>query len=359
MYLDHYGLQKKPFDITSNPDFLWLGPKHQEALSTLENGIMESRGLVLLTGEVGTGKTTLINAFSKINNVATIIVTIPDPDLDTIDFYNFLGDEFELDRKFTSREDFIYHFKGFLLRAYATYTKVLIIIDEAQRLNSVLLEEIRHLSAIKIAGRRLLKIFFVGQTEFNDILMDEENAAVREEIVAGYHIEPITLDETHRYLSHRIQVAGAENSIFDDQAIKRIHTLSQGFPRLINIICDHALLNGYVKGIHQIDLNVITSLENCYELPIGILKPPEQASHAIPDWNVEPEEFTIIENKSKAIWVWIIVLALVLFGTSGYLLSQANPDASMSRSVISKVDWFKEQAITIYHHLARKSEPNR
>ena len=359
MYLNHYGLQKKPFDITSNPDFLWLGPKHQEAFTTLENGIMESRGLVLLTGEVGTGKTTLINAFSKINNVATIIVTIPDPDLDTIDFYNFLGGEFELDRKFSGREDFIQHFKGFLLRAYATYTKVLIIIDEAQRLHSDLLEEIRHLSAIKLAGRRLLKIFFVGQTEFNDILMGEENTAVREEIVAGYHIEPLKPDETHRYISHRTQVAGAENTIFDDQAIKKIHSLSQGFPRLINIICDHALLSGYVKGIDHIDLNVITALEKRNELPIGILKPPEQDNQTIPDWNVEPEELTIIENKSKAIWVRIIVLALVLFGASGYLLSQANPEASMSRSVIAKVDWFKEQAITIYHNLARKSEPNR
>ncbi len=133
MYWKHYGYKKKPFEISPDPDFLWLGPKYEDALKLLKKGIMENRGFVLLTGEVGTGKTMMINAFTRLNDVAAIIVTIPDPDMDSVEFFNFLAEEFEMGIKFSDKDDFRYHFKGFLLRAYASYTKVLIIIDEAPR----------------------------------------------------------------------------------------------------------------------------------------------------------------------------------------------------------------------------------
>jgi energy-coupling factor transporter ATP-binding protein EcfA2 len=166
MYLKHYGLSRRPFKLSSDPEFLWTGEKHKAALEALKDGILENKGFVLLTGEVGTGKTTLVNAFPKLNEIATISVTIPDPGMDPLDFCNFLANEFKMNRQFASKDDFVRDFKGFLLRSFATYKKVLVIIDEAQRLDYGLQEEVRQLAGIEMAGRRLLKVFSLVSLSF-------------------------------------------------------------------------------------------------------------------------------------------------------------------------------------------------
>jgi len=253
MYLEHYSLNRQPFKLSSDPDFLWTGEKQRAALEALKEGILENKGFVLLTGEVGTGKTTLVNAFPKLNEIATITVTIPDPGMDPLDFCNFLASEFKIDRKFARKEDFVRDFKGFLLRSFANYKKVLVIIDEAQRLDYAMLEEVRQLAGIEMAGRRLLKIFFVGQPEFCDMLMDERGAAVRDFIVAAYNIEPLDASETTEYINHRLAVAGAQKAIFTPKALMRVHALTGGYPRTINVLCDHCLLRGYASGLKAID----------------------------------------------------------------------------------------------------------
>jgi len=257
MYLKHYGLSRQPFKLSSDPDFLWTGEKQKAALEALKEGILENKGFVLLTGEVGTGKTTLVNAFPKLNEIATITVTIPDPGMDPLDFCNFLASEFKINRKFSSREDFVRDFKGFLLRSFATYRKVLVIIDEAQRLDYAMLEEVRQLAGIEMAGRRLLKIFFVGQPEFCDMLMDERGAAVRDFIVAAYNIEPLDARETTEYINYRLAVAGVKKGIFTPRALMRVHALTGGYPRTINVLCDHCLLRGYASGIKAIDADTV------------------------------------------------------------------------------------------------------
>ena len=156
MYLKYYGLSRQPFNLSSDSDFLWTGENHKTALEMLKDGVLENKGFVLLTGEVGAGKTTLASAFPKLNEIATITVTIPDPGMDPLDFCNFLAIEFKMNRKFAGKDDFVRDFKGFLLRSFATYKKVLVIIDEAQRLDFALLEEVRQLAGIEMAGRRLL-----------------------------------------------------------------------------------------------------------------------------------------------------------------------------------------------------------
>ena len=266
MYKKHFGLARHPFNLSSDPDFLWTGEKHKAALEALKVGILENKGFVLLTGEVGTGKTTLVNAFPKLNEIATISVTIPDPGMDPLDFCNFLASEFKMQRKFAKKEDFVQHFKGFLLRSFAAYTKVLVIIDEAQRLNHLLLEEVRQLAMIEMAGRRLLKIFFIGQPEFCTMLMDERSAAVRNEIVAAYNIEPLDLQEAEEYISHRLAVAGKERKIFTPRALSRICALTGGFPRTINVLCDHALLRGYAIGTKVIDIDIVATCARALSL---------------------------------------------------------------------------------------------
>jgi general secretion pathway protein A len=257
MYLSHYHLNKEPFSISPDPQFLWLSEKHQKAFEVLKEGILERDGCVMLAGDIGTGKTTLIKRLVKLDDVAAIFVTINDPDLDALDFFNILASEFQMERRFAGKEEFLAAFKHFLLGAFSAYKKVLIIIDEAQRLNHEILQEIVGLSNLTMAGRKLLKVFFVGQLEFNAMLMGEENRDVLQSISAHYYLEPLTEPETRRYIEHRLKVAGARQPVFTPEAIQEIFKLSKGYPRLINIICDKALLYGHSSGINRIDGRVI------------------------------------------------------------------------------------------------------
>jgi general secretion pathway protein A len=257
MYLSHYHLDKEPFSISPDPYFLWLSEKHKKAFETLKEGILERDGCVMLAGDIGTGKTTLIKCLVKLDDVAAIFVTINDPDLDALDFFNILASEFQMNRRFSGRDEFLAAFKHFLLNAFSSYKKVLLIIDEAQRLNHEILQEIVGLSNLQMAGRKLLKVFFVGQLEFNAMLMREENRDVLQNIAAHYYLEPLSERETLSYIVHRLKVAGARRQMFTAEAIKEIFALSKGYPRLINIICDNALLCGYSSGLKRINAGVI------------------------------------------------------------------------------------------------------
>lgn len=268
MYLSHYNFTEKPFQITTDPKFIWLGEKHLEALSTLKYGIAENKGFLLLTGDVGTGKTILINCLVTKLDIEATIATIPDPDLEILDFFNSLADSFNINKKFESKGDFLVHLKDFLHKAHAENKNVLLIIDEAQRLNHKLLEEIRLLSNIELYNKKLINIFFVGQNEFNDILMQERNRAVRQRISLRYNIDPLTKSETNEFIKHRLEVAGAKGSIFSSGAIHEIHLFSSGYPRLINVMCDHALLTGYTKGIKKIDVKIIRECAQELKIPV-------------------------------------------------------------------------------------------
>ena len=261
MYLNFFQLREQPFQITTDPTFLWLGEKHSEALATLKYGILEDKGFLLLTGEVGTGKTALTKLLVKKIDVSALVATVPDPGLETIDFFNFLAEEFKMDRRFASKGDFLIEFKRFLLKASSSSRKVLLIIDEAQRLTPDMLEQVRLLSNIELDNRKLINIFFVGQTELNRTLLDERCKALRQRITVSYHIEPLAEAEVRQYILHRLKVAGARREIFTPDAIRRVHAFSRGYPRLINIICDHALLTGYASGLQTIDLNLIRECE--------------------------------------------------------------------------------------------------
>ncbi|MDP4727166.1 MAG: AAA family ATPase [Desulfobacterales bacterium] len=267
MYLSFYDLRRKPFEITVDPDFLWLGEKHKEALATLEYGIREDKGFLLLTGDVGTGKTVLINRLVRNIHLQSIISTVPDPGLDLIDFYNFLAATFKFGRTIKSKGEFLALLKKFLIKAEAIKRKVLLLIDEAQRLNHNLLEEIRLLSNIEMENRKLISIFFVGQSEFNQILLEPRNRAVRQRIAVRYQIEPLSVEETAQYVLHRLRVAGAEHSIFSPEALREIFVFTSGNPRLTNIICDHALLTGYSMERETIDSGVIRECAEELQLP--------------------------------------------------------------------------------------------
>ena len=270
MYETYYKLNAMPFQITTDPRFLWLGEKHSEALATLKYGIMENKGFLLLTGDVGTGKTALINRLIKMIDVAAIVAKIPDPGLSSLDFFNFLSVEFKINKRFESKGAFLIYLKNFLHKAYADQKKVLLVIDESQRLNHDLLEQIRLLSNIELQDRKLINIFFVGQPEFNEMLREDCNRAVRQRITVNYHINPLSVAEARLYIEHRLKIAGATQQIFEKDAIREIFSFSGGYPRLINIICDHALLTGYASELKSINKKVIKECERELQIPVDV-----------------------------------------------------------------------------------------
>ncbi len=270
MYLDHYNLKRMPFTTNPDPKFLWLGENHKEALSVLKYGVWKSEGFLLLTGDIGTGKTSLIRHLVNLIKDKALVAFIPIPDMEPIDFFNFLSEEFGMENTYLKEVDFLIHFKRFLLTAHAEHIKVFLIIDEAQNMNHKLLEAIRLLSNIELDNRKLINIFFLAQTEFEDVLMDKTNKAIRQRITTAFHLSPLTEAETNQYIAHRLKVAGAKENIFTSNACRKIHHIADGIPRLINSICDCALLGGYVKGKKIIDLSFIEECQVELRIPIGI-----------------------------------------------------------------------------------------
>ena len=301
MYLNHYGLDRKPFDISPDPSFLWMSDKHKEALAHLKYGIIDDKGFLVLTGDVGTGKTALIQYLIQSIDLATIVVTIPDPDMNKLDFFNFLANELNMGQTFTSKGEFLIQFKKFLLKAFSTYKKVVLIIDEAQRLNNELLDEIRLLGNIDLSGLMLLNIFFIGQNEFASILMEDKNRSTRQRITANFQIGPLSAEEVEEYIRHRLLVAGASKQIFKLDAVQQVYGYSKGYPRLINIICDRALMTGYSSGQTAITADIIDECARELEVALGsptATQPQEPAPDLMPEKNFRTQK---IDNLKIAV----------------------------------------------------------
>jgi len=322
MYLAHYGLKLKPFSISPDPNFLWLGERHKEALAALKYGILDNKGFLLLTGDVGTGKTVLINSLIKIIDLKVIVATIPDPGLSLTDFYNILADEFKMGRTFNQKSEFLIYFKEFLLRAYGDEKTVLLIIDEAQRLEHKLLEEVRVLSNIDFNGSKLINIFLVGQNELREMLMEERNRPFRQRISVNYNIEALNEEETASFIEHRLKVAGATRKYFTPDAISQVYLFSQGFPRLINIICDNALLSGYSAGVEMIDAGIIQEcakeLRISVDVPTPTLTEITQIGSTLSSQQTEADEYQkeskISEKRPLLVIAGFLVILIIFIG---------------------------------------------
>ena len=248
MYLSHFNLEEKPFKISTDPKFLWLGEKHKEALATLRYGIVHGDGYVLVTGDVGTGKTTIASALMNELGDEVIAAKIAYPDVEALDFLRLILTAYGMSADFQSKGGFLTCFDTFLRSSHAKGRRVVLIIDEAQRLSEENLEELLHLSNIEENGARLLNLVFVGQNELNDVLLEESHRALRQRIAINYSLDPLTEDEARHYLSHRLKVAGCDRDLFSLEAVQEVFRFSGGIPRLINVVCDLALLMTYLEG---------------------------------------------------------------------------------------------------------------
>ena len=267
MYISHYRLAEKPFQIDTDPRFLWLSEIHKEALAVLEYGVMSQNGILVLTGDAGTGKTTLINALLDVLDRDVFVAKIAHSKIDLMGFLSLVGQSFCISERFDKVEDFIFLFTNFLERKFIDNTRVLLIIDEAHNLSQEILEQIRLLSNIELAGKNLISIYLVGQNELTKKLLSRECRALRQRVTIHHQIKPLSEYETLQYCLHRLKVAGSEIEIFDQKAITEIYRFSNGYPRLINIICDQALIAGYAEGVRKITPTMIKECSDELRLP--------------------------------------------------------------------------------------------
>jgi general secretion pathway protein A len=266
MYTEFYGLNHKPFDLTPDGDLLYLSDAHREGVAILRYGVLADKGFLMLTGGVGTGKTTLINTLLRMLKSKARVCLLNNPTLTRHEFYHFLAKKLTL--KYNGNKgEFILQFSKLLDRCHKRGEKVLFIIDEAQVFPVKLLEEVRLLS--NHAGEHnVLSIFLIGQPELQRILAHSRLLPLRQRIGIKYHLAPLTMSDTEQYITFRLNSAGAVNTaLFTEQAIACIHEATRGNPRLINVLCDHALLSGFAKDLNKIDKKIILECIDEIRLP--------------------------------------------------------------------------------------------
>jgi general secretion pathway protein A len=255
MYRAFFGLNEKPFAITPDPRYLFLSERHAEALAHLLYGITEAGGFIQLTGEVGTGKTTVVRSLLAQTPQHAEIALILNPRMTAPEFLLTICEELGIgvqDSATSSLKDLVDILSQYLLRAHGSGKRVVLIVDEAQNLAPEVLEQVRLLTNLETNTQKLLQIILIGQPELRDLLDRNELRQLAQRITGRYHLCPLTVEETTAYVRHRLRVAGAINDIFTPSALREVHRLSRGVPRLINVLCDRALLGAYTQDRHQV-----------------------------------------------------------------------------------------------------------
>jgi general secretion pathway protein A len=263
MYAAHFGLKREPFSIAPDPRYLFMSEHHREALAHLLYGVRGGGGFVLLTGEIGAGKTTVCRCFLEQVPKRCNVAYIFNPKLTAIELLKSVCDEFHIaiGRAGTAGatvKDFLDPLNDFLLGAHAAGQNNVLIIDEAQNLSPDVLEQLRLLTNLETNERKLLQIILIGQPELREMLARPELEQLAQRVTARFHLEPLNENETAHYIKHRLSVAGMSGLIpFDREARKRIHEITRGIPRRINLLCDRALLGAYATGRDRVDRSIV------------------------------------------------------------------------------------------------------
>ena len=261
MYEAFFGLKENPFNLNPDPEYIFMSDGHENAHTHLEYAIMESKGFVVLTGEIGAGKTTLLNLFineiPEDYNVGLINHTFVTP----IQFVRKVCREFEVEVNGSDKETMLDAFHEFLLDQYAQSRRVVLIVDEAQNLASKTLEEMRMLSNLESDKSHLIQIILVGQPELKTKLKKKELEQLAQRITVHFHLEALGRQEVHAYIQYRLKVGGAKRAnIFTEEAMDAIARYSKGIPRMINIICDAALVYAFADSKEFVDVNIINDV---------------------------------------------------------------------------------------------------
>jgi general secretion pathway protein A len=272
MYKSFYNLKRNPFEITPDPSFLFPTTRHNEALASLYYGVTAHRGFVVLTGEVGTGKTLILRSLlALLQGRDVAFALIFNPTLSPLEFMRYIALDFGLQVAGKAKDELIHVLNGFLLQRHQRGLTTMLVVDEAHHLSSEVLEEIRLLTNLETSQQKLLQIMLAGQPELDQKLDSHELRQLKQRIALRCHLDPLNAHETREYIRRRLQIAGANGAIqiFSGPAIDAIFGHSRGIPRLINTICENALLAGYAKHAPTITSEIIDDV--AHELRIGMV----------------------------------------------------------------------------------------
>lgn len=275
MYTSFFGLTEKPFSITPDPRYLYLSERHAEALAHLIYGVKESGGFIQLTGEVGTGKTTLVRSLLEQVPESTDVAVVLNPQLSRSEFLSAICEELHLPlpAQTSSIKALTDTLNQGLLHNHSAGRRTILIVDEAQNLRVEVLEQVRLLTNLETAKQKLLQIILIGQPELREVLARNDLRQLAQRITGRYHLEPLTAEETLAYVDHRLRVAGAVSPIFTVAAKRELHRISGGVPRMINVVADRALLGGYSTEQSQITPDLVRAAASEVYGP-GVRPPP-------------------------------------------------------------------------------------
>ena len=257
MYLDHFGLSEPPFLLTPDPKFLYLSKAHSRAITFMEYAITNRDGFALITGEIGSGKTTLISKLLKGLDEDTIIARIYHTHVDSIEFLQVLLEEFGVTKQGSTKVALLNQINHFLIDSYSANKKIILIIDEAQNLSEKLLEEIRLLTDLETNNEKLMNLILVGQPELKETLSHARLEQLTQRVRFRFHIGPLSEEEMREYIQHRLKIAGAKKEIFSNDCMPLLYKYTGGIPRLLNAVCDVALICGYAEGQKSVDENIV------------------------------------------------------------------------------------------------------
>jgi type II secretory pathway predicted ATPase ExeA len=281
MYKSFFGLRAQPFAASPDPRFLFLRPWIKEALACLQYGIAARKGFVVMTGEVGTGKTTLLrtvlDTFAKERMVTAFL---SNPRLEVLDFFEMILADFDIPVRTRTKSGMLLQLNSWLIERYRARQLCVIVVDEAQNLSWELLEEIRLLTNLETASEKLVQIVLSGQPELEEKLLHPSLRQLRQRVSLWCKTQPFTARETQDYIAERLRIAGAGQPVFLPEAMELVYDYSKGIPRIVNLICEHALIGAYAEQIKPIQAHIIESVGLELDLvrhPFTISSPAMQA----------------------------------------------------------------------------------
>src|SRR5579872_4857280 len=285
MYKKFFGLKENPFNVNPDPRYLYLTPNTQEALACLTYGIETRKGFILLTGEVGTGKTTLINKLLEwLHKERVYTAFVFNPRLSVSQFFDFMMADFGIPCESHQKGQMLQKLNQWLLDRYQAGERAVLVVDEAQNLSPQMLEEIRLLTNLETSTEKLLQIVLAGQPELEEKLTDPQLRQLRQRITLWAKTRPLTLLETHGYIKERLRIAGSgEEEIFSAAAIEIVHRHARGIPRLINLLCEHALISAFVEHSPTVSEKIVEEVARDFDLQDMDVEPaPKPAPSAHP-----------------------------------------------------------------------------
>lgn len=278
MYKKFFGLQSSPFGTSPDPRFMYMMPHTREVLAGLEYGIFARKGFTVLTGEVGTGKTTILRrALSALSAERVYTSFVFNPLLEPLDFLEFVLSDFGLTPASRTKSGMLLQLNRWLIERFRMNETCVVVVDEAQNLSWELLEEIRLLTNLESSSEKLLQIVLSGQPELDEKLRHPSVRQLRQRIFLWCRTQPLSAEQTSEYIIERLRIAGATYTIFTPEAARLIHQHSRGIPRLINLLCEHALILGYVDQTREISATQISSVAKDLDLEMqSFLMPPDE-----------------------------------------------------------------------------------